>query len=259
MTEEQTALELFTEQFPVLATDISGLGETIQENLGDEAMNRFDLKHIKLASGGAPGFQTEHGEERATLETFEGLIVHKHKCRSFWLKDGDDDDASSNPDCQSNDGKIGSGDNGSGGVGAHPCNTCPQAVWGTGKGGVGQKCKDQMAVYVYISGDSMLFPSQLLLPPTSLKPFKDYMMFLVQHNVKLTRALHRFETTPDKSAKGKAYVKVKMGFVRELDAEELKPVAQLADVMSGAISQPTPQLSQKSESLASPDDDTIPF
>lgn len=271
MTDEETSIEPFIERFPVLAADLDGLAETMAENLDEDGLSRFDLESIKVGPGGAPGYMIEHGEERDTLKEFTALIVHKHKCRSFWKAGPDDNEVQgTNPDCASNDGKYGFGDIGDKrGETTRECRRCAKAQFGTGKRGRGQACKQQVAVYLYRDGAKKLFPSQLLIPPTSLKPFKSYCERLVEHNIKLSRAVHRFHTRGEKNPDGKAYTVLQVELVRELSKEELAPVSSLCNCMRGAIrtdelpqvgaQKSGEQITENREQQSPADFDEIPF
>jgi len=55
------------------------------------------------------------------------------------------------------------------------CSSCPYAQFDSGKNG-GQACRQQKQVFV-LMGESML-PALVSLPPTSLRPYRDFMLRL---------------------------------------------------------------------------------
>ena len=77
---------------------------------------------------------------------------------------GDED---KNPICASVDGKLGIGDPGG------ACAACELNDFGTAEDGKGKACKNMRSLYLLQSGEIM--PIMLNLPPTSLKPFNEFM------------------------------------------------------------------------------------
>ena len=95
-----------------------------------------------------------------------GVILYHHLANAYW-PDGSEYDDNVPPFCQSFDGKQGYGE--PGGV----CTTCAFNLFGSTANGSGKACKNMRQVYLLRSGEYL--PLQLSLPPTSLRPFNDFM------------------------------------------------------------------------------------
>lgn len=234
MTDELVPI---SKQFPVFAANHMEVAELLEENLGGEGIDRFELERIKVGSGGAPGFvivPPDGGDEDVTKE-INAIIVFQHSCRTYFATQMDEGGAAVQPDCQSQDATTGSGNNGDG-VGKHSCDTCPQAQWGSDpRTGRGQACRLQKAVYLYREGAKNVFPSMLLIPPTSLKPWRKYGIGLVGSGVKLTAALHVLGTKKGSSQSGQDYTEVAPKFGRRLTDDEIVDVSMLAESIEGVV------------------------
>lgn len=135
-----------------------------EEEFNDTEVN---FLRVKIPSGGATSFEIPdplNPEETNPAKVLAGIIVYQHKANGYWPEG---DSMGNPPACSSSDGKTGEGEPGG------ACSLCPLNEWGSGEGGSGKACKNMMQVYLLQSGD--MFPVQLSLPPTSIKPFNQYM------------------------------------------------------------------------------------
>lgn len=238
MTEEQeNAIVPIEELFPVLTENVTDLAEMIEENLGGEGINRFELEQIKVGAGGTPGYLISQGDEKKMAESFDAIIVHQQSNRSYWEKSFDDGGGDTGvPDCQSDDGVSGSGDIGDGrGKMRRPCETCEKSQWGSDpKGGKGQWCQSRKSVYLYRTEAEGFFPSVLNVPPTSLKAMRDYGTKLLGKGIRISRALHRFTTVTEPRG-GRDTTMVRPKFLRRLETGELIKTTSLIESIQGAI------------------------
>lgn len=231
--------------FPVLQSDTMEVAELLEENLAGVGIDRFELERIKVGAGGVPGYSIvppEEGAEQGFEREFEALVVHTHSCRTYFAKSFDDtsDEDGGHPDCQSNDAVTGVGDIGEG-HGVRDCETCPMNQWGSEtKRNHGKACREQKAIYLYRTGAESVFPSLLLVPPSSLKSWRSYTVGLVGKGIRLSQAVHLFYTKPDKSSAGKDYTKVAVRFRRKMDDSERESLVVLGDSIKGLISGSTP-------------------
>lgn len=127
----------------------------------------FDRVRIPLGGGLSFEIPSETGEPELVNELV-GVIVDHHPINVYWegaYTIGQTDP----PDCSSMDGKQGfnvkEGE-------VRDCKTCPYNQFGSAETGKGKACKNKRRIYLLQSGE--LLPIQLTLPPTSLKPFSDY-------------------------------------------------------------------------------------
>lgn len=127
------------------------------------------FNRVKIPSGGMTQFEipTENPDEPDYAPNLEGVILHHHPACAYWPESEDDDEEDQNPLCSSVDGITGIGTPGG------ACAACKLNVFGTGAKGRGKACKNMHVLYLLRSGEMM--PLQLNLPPTSIRPFKEFM------------------------------------------------------------------------------------
>jgi hypothetical protein len=153
--------------YPALAGDAAGVIETMRENLGNAKLSAFNLDRIKMPSGGGIAWEVQTLEGPSPEKALTGIIVYHRDVRTFWRSEYSGE--GNPPDCSSDDGLHGFGDPGG------DCSACPFAQFDSGRNG-GQACKQQKQVFL-LMGDSML-PAVVNLPPTSLRPYRDFMLRL---------------------------------------------------------------------------------
>lgn len=140
-----------------------------KEDLADDmAGMQLSFQRVKIPAGGALQFEIpgDDPESPDYARVLEGVILYNHASCAFW-PEGSEYDENTNPLCSSIDGIIGIGEPGG------ACATCSFNAWGSGENGKGKACKNMRVLYLLRDGDYM--PIQVTLPPTSLKPFKDFM------------------------------------------------------------------------------------
>ena len=140
-----------------------------KEDLDDDMDGMtLTLPRVKIPGGGVPQFEMPSGspDEPDYCRTLTGIILYSHNTCAYWAE-GEEYDDNTKPLCSSLDGKQGIG--APGGV----CATCMLNQYGSAPDGKkGKACKNMRILYLLRSGDVM--PLQVILPPTSLKPFRDF-------------------------------------------------------------------------------------
>lgn len=189
--EPTTALAVVEQNYPALVgSRLKEVGEVLKMNLGAKQASWTDLERIKVPSGEIPMYMVEdpvHGV--STLETFEAICVWFRDCRVWWpksIKEGGS--GGGGPTCESRDLVQGNGNNGgTDGEAIHACETCPNNRWGKmpaidPESDAAQDhnwCSQRMMMFLLRrERERSIFPSVLIIPPTSIKKVGAYFMGL---------------------------------------------------------------------------------
>lgn len=163
--QNNTAVDVYQDFILPTALD----SDFSSEDLADDMDGlQLTMQRVKIPGGGNLQFEIRGDDpdnpdyERKLV----GVILHHHFANAYW-PDGSEYDDSVPPLCQSFDGKQGYG--APGGV----CAACAFNQFGSTANGSGKACKNMRQVYLLRSGEYL--PLQLSLPPTSLRPFNDFM------------------------------------------------------------------------------------
>lgn len=150
----------------------------IAEEIG--ALGALDLARATIPAGGMLMFAVKAGaddDDPEMTKTLEGVIVHHHPAYAYWANPYAG--AGTQPDCSSVDGVEGlvarTGE-------IATCASCPYNQFGSevradGEPGRGKACKNGHRVYLLRSGDYL--PIIVSLPPTALRPLKQYIQSLI--------------------------------------------------------------------------------
>ena len=139
------------------------------EDLADDMDGlQLTMQRVKIPGGGNLQFEirSDDPDNPDYERKLVGVILYHHLANAYW-PEGSEYDDNVPPFCQSFDGKQGCGE--PGGV----CAACAFNQFGSTANGSGKACKNMRQVYLLRSGEYL--PLQLSLPPTSLRPFNDFM------------------------------------------------------------------------------------
>jgi len=225
-------LEPLGAQYPVLAGPGSDLAEIISENIGEGGISPLDLDRVRIPAGGGTSWEVPSLEGTEAVKELEGIVIAWSGPRVYWsvgLDDRDDGEVGA-PDCYSDDGKVGIGMFGAGSEGnpTGSCGDCPMAQWGskdpdpTVKAGA-PACREQRLLYL-LRPDSLL-PMIVVLPPTSIRPFRGYMMRLSNAAVPYYGVTTKMALEQQKSGAMK-WSTVVPTLGRRLSEDEVKAVAE---------------------------------
>lgn len=139
------------------------------EDLADDMDGlQMTMQRVKIPGGGNLQFELcgDDPDNPDYEKKLVGVILSHHFSNAYW-PEGSEYDDNVPPFCQSFDGKQGYGE--PGGV----CACCAFNQFGSTASGSGKACKNMRQIYLLRSGEYL--PLQLSLPPTSLRPFNDFM------------------------------------------------------------------------------------
>lgn len=139
------------------------------EDLADDMDGlQMTMQRVKIPGGGNLQFEirSDDPDNPDYERKLVGVILHHHFANAYW-PEGSEYDDSVPPLCQSFDGKQGYG------VPGGVCAACAFNQFGSTANGSGKACKNMRQIYLLRSGEYL--PLQLSLPPTSLRPFNDFM------------------------------------------------------------------------------------
>ena len=139
------------------------------EDLADDMEGlQLTMQRVKIPGGGNLQFEirSDDPDNPDYERKLVGVILYHHLANAYW-PEGSEYDDNVPPFCQSFDGKQGYGE--PGGV----CAACAFNQFGSTANGSGKACKNMRQIYLLRSGEYL--PLQLSLPPTSLRPFNDFM------------------------------------------------------------------------------------
>lgn len=175
------------------------------------------LPRIKFPSSGSMWWSIESPDGKAIpVDEMRGVILTKAESRVFYKPNPNGEDKvveGQVPDCMSADCVV--PDAMSGQRQSPTCATCPQAKWGSGKGGVGQACKKRIRVYQLLrkldvstktmTGELDDVPTFISLPPTTLRPMSHYVVQLAKQHKPLSFYETVFGLVPAKNKSGVDY------------------------------------------------------
>ena len=139
------------------------------EDLADDMEGLcLSFTRIKIPGGGHLQFEIPSGNPDVPdyAPYLEGVILYSHNSNAYW-PEGSEYDDDQPPLCQSFDGKVGYGEPGG------TCADCVLNQFGSDGNNKGKACKNMRMLYLLRSGEYM--PLLISLPPTSIKPFKEFL------------------------------------------------------------------------------------
>lgn len=161
--------------------------------------------------------------------TLEVIVVDYSTQRAQWSSSLEDSGGGSPPDCSSSDGKTGIGE--PGGMCGIPKtdSCCPLNEFGSADKGEGKSCKE-FRVLLCVMPDCLM-PRVVVLPPSSLKPWKTYLQRLTSHMVPFDAVMTKISLTEQTSRGGQKFSQAKFEVGKQLDRGSIAHVAALTKPM----------------------------
>jgi len=198
---------------------IAALQEAITTNVAGGELTGAELPRIKISGGAKPCWivpSLEEGDQM--LDELTGVVVFARDTRVYYKDEFGKSGTTQPPDCSSVDCVTGIGNPGG------ECKKCPLAQFGSASSGKGQACKQVRQLFL-LRGEQML-PEIVSLPPTSLKPCRQFFLKLTTKGIPYYQAMITIGLETTVNAAGIKYGRATFAFVRRLDAKEAARAAQ---------------------------------
>lgn len=218
--------ELITTDFKALVPG-SKIATTLQENLGHGGISPFDLDRVRVPAGGGTSWEVPSLQGTESLKELSGIIIYQKEVRSYWAKTYGG--GSQPPDCASTDNITGIGSPGG------ACAMCPlaqfkSAIKSDGSKGRGQACKQAMMILLLRRGDYL--PTLLVLPPTSAKECKRYMLQLSNKDFPYYQVVTKISLKKQANPDGISYSAASFAMDQVLTDEQIHAAASVRTSLS---------------------------
>lgn len=220
---ENTALAVLEQNHFELVPLNDDIKDIIAEEMDGLGAVPFDI--IKIPAGGGLSFELPGESEDTPIAATElvGIIVDHHPVNALWMTEYDG--SNNQPDCSSFDGKSGVDSNGE----VKQCLNCPYNQFGSkANGGKGKACKNMHRIYILMNGQ--VIPMLLILPPSSLAAWRNYIgKKIVVKGKRPWMVLTKVTLKKEKNENGIAYsqaVFTKVADLTPAECEMIKPMAE---------------------------------
>ncbi len=154
--------------------------EAVDANIGEGGITVDDFPRLKLPAKGDTNWMISGAAGPLLVPSIDGVILYQRSTRAYWELEPDAPGGGKKPpNCTSTNGAVGIGNPGGVCIGDDRKNPkCPFARYGSAKGGTapGQACKE-VTQLIFLRDGNML-PEIIGLPPTSVKPTRQYLVML---------------------------------------------------------------------------------
>jgi len=193
--------------------------DLLMENFGGDAdLSPWDLQRIRIPAGGSQAW-TLPSLDGGVVSTpaIECVVLVQRPGRALWRSATPDNRP---PDCSSTDGRVGVGDPGGN------CAACPYNQWGSDpKGGPGKACKELRQLFMLRPEDRL--PALLTLPPTSLKPWRQYKWQLTNAGLVYYGVLNKFGLRQRPNKAGQLVSVIDPSMLRKFNEDEMAGIREL--------------------------------
>lgn len=220
-----------------------------------QVASRTRLPQIKVMPAAAGMF--EFADTNDTVREIIGVVLNTHPRNILWDKpygtaSDPNDEQAGKPACSSKDGMFGTpragfahinlGGRVATGTERIACASCKYNEWGSkplipalmrpGDSGKGKAVTNQRSVYLLISGKAM--PYELVLPPTSIKTFDEYLLTLLNSSVPVQAVLTRL-TQERKERGSQRWAEVQFSNAGSLTQEQFSAVLEKRTTFAAAM------------------------
>lgn len=218
--------ELITTEFKALVPG-SEVSTALRDNLGHGGISPFDLDRVRVPAGGGTSWEVPSLQGTESLKELSGIIMYFKDVRSYWAKKFGG--GNQPPDCASTDGITGIGSPGG------SCAMCPLAQFNSslnadGSAGRGQACKQARMLFLLRRGDYL--PMLIVLPPTSLKECKRYLLQLTNKNYPYHQVITKISLKKQSNPDGISYSAASFAMDQVLTDEQIHAAASVRTSLS---------------------------
>jgi len=216
--------------YAVMTMDTTDLREVIDENLGGHNIEANDLDKVTVPAGGSTTWVIPTLDGEIETKTLEGILVYFAYKKAYWAQSFEESGGGTVPDCVSDDCITGQAmtPNGPGGL----CEACPFNKFGS-DGRKGKACRDMIHLYM-LRPDSLL-PLIVVVPPTSIKPIRQFMYRLTAARKRYTDIVIGLSLEKTKNDQGITYSVIKPQKIADLTPEQAKQVRAYAEAIRPAL------------------------
>lgn len=220
IVKQETAISPFV----IFKTEIAEIREAMNANVGDAGLTAGDLERIKVPAGGGTTWTIQGIDGEATVKELSGIIIAWRDTRAYWSVPMEESDGNTPPDCSSPDARTGIGKPGG------SCDKCLLAEFGSHPKGGGQACK--LVRQLFLLREDNLLPEIVNLPPSSLKPARQYFLRLASKGVPCYGIITNIGLEKTKNSQGIVYAKAALtsgGRLTPEQAQRAKDYAAMID------------------------------
>lgn len=203
----------------------------IQENLGGAGIEFSSLVGVSWPTGTQLNWNIDTAEGPKAMKEFEAVILRYRDGRLLWGSSYSESSGDP-PVCVSTDMKIGVGMPGG------DCSVCPLAQWGSDRNDAGQPtrgkaCQERRRLFMIVPWS--LLPIWVSVPPTSLKPIKQYFAKLVGLGLPYYSVVSKLRLKKETNKDGTDYAELEIEMKARLQSNEIAFFRALAKEFDGAF------------------------
>jgi hypothetical protein len=197
VSNELVKQETAVSPFVIFNTPIAEIKDAVAANFGDNGLTVSDFERVKIPTGGGTAWTIQGLDGEEMVKELTGIIVAWRDTRAYWSKSMEQGEGNTPPDCYSLNARTGVGKPGG------DCHKCPFAQFGSDPRGEGQACKLVRQLF-FLRGENLL-PEIVNLPPSSIKPARQFFMRLASKAVPCYSLVTRIGLEKTKNAQGIVY------------------------------------------------------
>jgi hypothetical protein len=220
MAKELVKKETAVSPFVIFHTKLEEIREAMAANLGGEAVSAGDFERIRVPAGGGAAWTVQGLDGEEVLKEVAGIVVAWRDTRAYWSLPMEQSEGSMPPDCYSLDARTGTGKP------CGDCHKCPLAQFGSDAGGPGQACK--LVRQLFLIREENLLPEIVNLPPSSIKPARQYFLRLASKGLPCYSVITRIGLEKTKNAQGIVYSRATFASGGRLSAEQARRAKEYA-------------------------------